>query len=127
MEYTSMKLPRFIRQIAAQILVSGEAEVGGMLHDYANGRWKELAKWNTQEGANEAIEIVDNMLQRGRDNIYVAMIKCRDFGRGYFIVHDSNFSLYHRAFWLGAYNPDEAFIDVAARCRKIADKMGYRR
>ncbi len=122
-----MKLPRFLRHAAAMYLVYGEDEIGGVLHDYANGQWKELLKWNTQEGADEALSLMNDMIGNVHDNVYVAMVKNEGFGHGYFLVHDSNFNLYRRAFWLGIYNPDEALTDVAARCRKIADKMGYRK
>jgi hypothetical protein len=98
-----------------------------MLHDYANGQWKKLHVWNTQEGANEALAVIDQMLGRQRDDIYIACIRFSGCERGYLVVHDSNFSMWTRAFWQGIYEPDEAFKDVANRCRKIADKMGYRR
>lgn len=49
------------------------------------------------------------------------------FGRGYFIVFDSRGKEYRRDFWLGTYNPDEALTDVSKYCRKVADKMGFKR
>ncbi len=67
------------------------------------------------------------MIRNIRDNIYVAVVRCEGFQRGYLIVHDSNLDVYRRAFWPGTYNFCEAFVDVVLRCRKIADKMGYRK
>lgn len=122
----NFKLPRFIRHTLAFIRVMHSSEIGGVLHDYANGRWLELHKWDTQEGCEEALGLVCDMTNNVRDNIYIAMIKC-DLGKGYFVIHDSNGDQYTRAFWLGIYNPDEALTDVAKRCRMLADKMGYRR
>lgn len=122
-----MKLPRWLRQFAAYVLVGYSDEIGGMLHDYANGRWKELAIWNNPDDSDAAMEIIWNMLQSGHDDIYIACVKSRGFGRGYFAIYDSNCNVYRRDFWKGTYDPDEAMLDVSKRARKIADKMGYRR
>ena len=122
-----MKLPGWLRQWGARFLAWRSDEIGGMLHDYANGKWILLATWNTQKESDAAIEIVDNMMNCGRDSIFIAMIKVGP-SQGYFIVEDSNRSkFYLRGFWQGIYEPDEAFRDVRNYCRKLADKMGFRR
>jgi len=108
-------------------LVSFSDEIGGMLHDYKNGRWLELVKWNTPEESDAALEVIWNMLQSGHDDIYITCVKSEGLGRGYFAVYDSNCDIYRRDFWMGVYDPDEALVDVSKHCRKIADKMGYRR
>lgn len=98
-----------------------------MLHDYKNGRWFDLATWSTDEEADGAMNMIDAMLRNKRDEIYIACVKVEGFGRGYLVVYDSNCGEYRRDFWMGVYDPDEALIDVSRHCRKIADKMGYRR
>lgn len=122
-----MSLPRWLRQWMAYTLVARSDEIGGILYNYKNGRWEELEIWNTPEESDGAMEVIWNMLQSGRDDIYIACVKSKGFGRGYFAVYDSNCDVYRRDFWMGIYGPDEALIDVSKRCRKIADKMGYRR
>jgi hypothetical protein len=122
-----MMLPRFLRQWMALVLVTGSDEIGGALHDYKNGRWEELAKWNTDEESNAAMSILSAMFQNERDEIYVVCVKVEGFGRGYFVVYDSNQNMYRRSYWMGIYDPDEALVDVIEYCRKVADKMGYRR
>jgi hypothetical protein len=44
-------LPRWLRQWAALLLAEWDVEIGGMLHDYANGKWELLHMWKTKEGA----------------------------------------------------------------------------
>lgn len=121
-------LPRWLRQWMAFILNSWSDETSGMLHDYKNGRWLELDVWNTPEESDGAMELIWNMLQSGKDDIYIACVRSEGGGgRGYLAVYDSNCDVYRRDFWMGIYDPDEAMIDVSKRCREIADKMGYRR
>jgi hypothetical protein len=120
-------LPRWLRQWMAYTLVAWSDEIGGVLHDYKNGRWLKLAKWDSADDSDSAMEIIWNMLQSGHDDIYIACVKSEGFGRGYFAVYDSNCDVYRRDFWMGLYDPDEAMMDVGKHCRKVADKMGYRR
>ncbi len=122
-----MMLPRFLRHWAACFLTFSTKEIGGVLFDYKNGHWDDLSKWNTDEEADGAMNILDAMLRNGRDEIYIAAVKVEGFGRGYFVVYDSNYGEYRRDFWMGVYDPDEALLDVSKHCRKVADKMGYRR
>lgn len=97
-----------------------------MLHDYKNGQWELLHKWDTEETSDAAIEIVGNMMDRAEDEIFISSISCGP-GNGMFMVVDSERRQWVRAFWTGIYEPDEAFKDVAVKCREIADQMGYRR
>jgi hypothetical protein len=122
-----MMLPRWIRQIIAKYKTWNQTEIGGMLHDYKNGRWEKIRVWNTQEESDAAMEIIAVMLKNQRDEIYIVCVKLNGFGRGYFIIFDSNYGIYRRDFWMRIYDPDEALIDVSKQCRKIATGMGYRR
>lgn len=123
-----MKLPRFLRHAFVAVRLFWKAEEsGGLLYDYGNGRWKELARWDTDDGSDEAMGLVGDMLNNSRDNIYIAAVKCVGFGRGYLVVVDSNCHRYTRCFWMGIYEPEEAFEDVKRRCRMIADQMGFRK
>src|SRR4029077_7943717 len=121
-----MKLPRFIRRWAAMLLAANSPEIGGVLHDYANGKWIELHQWNNLKDANLAAEIIASKLRLGKDEILISMIKCGPL-RGLFVVHDSSGNFSWTGFWKGIYDPDEAFLEVAKHCRKLADKMGFRR
>lgn len=71
--------------------------------------------------------MLDAMLRNQRDEIYIVCVKLKGFGRGYLVVYDSKYGIYRRDFWMGVYDPDEALVDVSKYCRKVADKMGYRR
>jgi hypothetical protein len=122
-----VKLPRFLRHWAAYFLADHSPEVSGALYDYANERYNLLAMWRNQTEAAGAQEITVNMFNRMQDDIYIAVALCEGAGRGYFAVHDSNLKFYFRGFWSGIYEPEEAMKDVSVYCRKIADKMGYRR
>jgi hypothetical protein len=121
-----MRLPRWLRHWASSVLVFWSRIVGGVLHDYKNGKWEEICKWNTVEEENMAAEIIATMQMNIRDAIYITLTKVEGFGRGYFIVFDSRGHQFRRNFWLGLYNPDEALTDVSKYCRKTATKMGYR-
>jgi hypothetical protein len=121
-----MKLPKWLRHWAALFLSWRDNEAGGYLYDYANGKWEEIHKWNTQKGSDEGISITVAMFDGGKDAIYIAVIRCPNPGTGYFVVHDSNRKVYIRGFWIGIYEPKEAFKDIAIHCRKVADKMGFR-
>lgn len=120
-------LPRFLRHWAACILTFQAKEIGGLLYDYKNGRWDDLSTWNTDEEADIAMGMLDAMLRNQRDEIYIVCVKLKGFGRGYLVVYDSKYGIYRRDFWMGVYDPDEALVDVSKHCRKVADKMGYRR
>lgn len=118
-------MKRWLRQLMAKIVVAHHEQWGGMLHNYDNGRWKLLTTWNGYDDAG-SLEMIQNMLNQSRDNIYISTCKVGTKD-GYFVVVDSNNGLYYRAFFHGIYEADEALKDVATRCRKIADKMGFRR
>jgi hypothetical protein len=121
-----MRLPRWLRHFGAKFLALHEEESGGMMHDYANGQWNELMTWTDDKGQAEALSIVDSIFSGARDAIYIVCIRVGP-RRGYFVVYDSNLTYYHRSFWTGIYEPEEAFDDVRAYCRQVADKMGFRR
>lgn len=121
-----MRLPGFLRRWAAMYMVWNKNEIGGILYDYANGNWNVICQWDTEADRKAAIAIVDNMQGREEDEIYVNAIRT-NAGAGLFIVEDSNFGYFFRAFHPGAYEIEEALLDTAARCRKIATKMGYRK
>lgn len=122
-----MMLPRWVRHWAASVLVFWSDIIGGVLHDYKNGKWEEICKWNTGEDETRAAEIIANMQFNQRDAIYIALTRVKGFGRGYFTVFDSRGKEYRRNFWLGTYDPDEALTDISRYCRAVADKMGFRR
>jgi hypothetical protein len=122
-----MRLPRFIRQSVARISVLGLPEAQGFLHDYKNGKWELLVSWDTEQGNQDALNMIENMaLREGRDAIYVTTLMCQP-NCGVFIIQDSNAGLSYRAFWKDLYTAREAYEDTVKRCRKIADKMGFRR
>ena len=120
---------KWLRQKMAFFLAFHTPEGGGMMHNYKNGQWELLHVWSTEEGAEMAITLAENMLDRAADEIYVATVK--NWGaekRGYFVVHESqNRTYWLRGFWTGIYEPEEAFDDLRKKCRALADKMGYRR
>lgn len=122
-----MKLPRFLRHLAAAVKLFNAREGGGSLYDYANGRWNLLAQWDDEASAIDSLKLSEEMITNARDNIYIAVAKCEGVGRGYLIVHDSNRNYYTRYFLTGLYEPEEAFEDVKNRCRMTADQMGFRR
>lgn len=121
-----MKLPKFIRHWMARTLVMHSQETCGVIRDYANGKWEVIHEWRTEEVADQGIEILENLLTRGKDAIYVTTLMCGP-GKGAFMVLDSNRVYYERAYWDGIYDVKEAFIEVRDYCRLIADKMGFRR
>ena len=121
-----MRLPRWTLQWAAKFLVDRSKEWGGIIHDYANGRWVILHKWNDQKGEDEGLDLIFNMFDRGGSDIYVTCIKVGE-RHGYFIVSDYNQTWWRRSFWDGIYSPSEAFKDAAVKARQIADQMGYRK
>lgn len=121
-----MRLPAILRRWAAMFLVWNKEEIGGILYDYKNGEWEVICKWETREEQLAAKNVVENMIDREEDEIYITSVKT-DGGAGIFIMEDSRYGYYFRAFHPGVYEIKEALEDVAARCRKIADKMGYRR
>jgi hypothetical protein len=120
-----VKLPRFLRQWAAKFMVLRSEERGGLLQDYANGKWREIMVWDDEQGSNEAAEIAGNMMDRGSDAIYVCLINCEGYG-GNFLVFDSNRKYHCRYFYPGIYELVEAFVDTVHYCREVANKMGFR-
>lgn len=120
------RLPRFLRRWYATILAWHTPEIGGALFDYKNGLWDKICEWNTPDGQEQALSVVENMVQSGRDEIYIAMIKSMGSYRGFFIIHASN-KFWFCGFSEGIYGLVEAYGDTVRKCRKIADSMGYRR
>jgi hypothetical protein len=121
-----MKFPSFLRRWAAMYLVWNKEEIGGILYDYANGKWNVICRWNTDADLKAAKDIVANAQERDCDEIYITSVATNG-GAGLFIVEDSHSGYFFRAYHPGVYEVKEALIDTAAHCRKIADKMGYRR
>lgn len=121
-------IPAWLRALMAKILIwANDAEYNGALFDYANGKWELLERWSTDKGVEQAVEVSNNMMNRGDDQIYIAVIRCRpDIFAGYFVVHDSDNAVRFRHFWPGIYEPGEAYLWVVGECRKIAKRMGYR-
>ena len=116
----------WIRHEVALFLSTHMPEWGGMLYDYNNGKLDQLLKIETDKDAALSFEMVDNMLNSGRDFIYFSVVKVGN-GRGYFVVFDTDRGFYSRGFWGSIYTTDEAFHDVLRYCRKRADKMGWRK
>lgn len=121
-----MSLPKFLRHWMAKTLVRHSEEGIGTIRDYANGEWTEVHSWVDEKGADQGIEIIDNMLNAGRDAIYLITFVVGP-GRGIFMVVDSNRVYRERGFWQGLYDVKEAFIDTREYCRAVADEMGFRR
>ena len=101
-------------------------ETGGMLYDYKNGKWVVLQTWDSQEQLEAGMEIIQNMLNSGRDEIFVSAVLVAP-SCGYLVMIDSNGRYKFRAFWKGIYDAREALDDASKWCRKVADEMGYRR
>lgn len=70
-----MRLPRLLRHLAACFLTFQSKIIGGVLHDYANGKWEEICKWNTAVEEGEAAQIIANMQMNQRDRIYITLTK----------------------------------------------------
>ncbi len=121
-----MKLPRWLRHWGAKFLALHSDEIGGMMHDYANGKWVEVMQWDDEVGQSQAQSFMESVFNGGRDEIYIICIRVGP-GRGYFVVYDATRNYYHRSFWPGVYELNEAFNDVRLYCRELADKMGFRR
>lgn len=114
-----------IRHLIALLFATHVPEWGGLLYDYNNGKIDQLLKIETDKDSDLSLEMVDNMLNSGRDAIYFSAVKVGN-GRGYFVVFDSNRGFYARGFWDKLYTPEEAFADTLKYCRKKANKMGWR-
>jgi hypothetical protein len=119
-----MKLFRGIRHWYAHFMVAAQPEWGAMLHDYNNGNWSSIMIAQTEEESKQMLEIVDNMLHAGRDAIYLCSVKVGP-RHGYFCVFTSNKTMWTRAFWGNVYTAEDAYIDTALYCRKVANKMGF--
>jgi hypothetical protein len=115
---------RFLLQWVAKFRVSRTPEIGGLLYDYANGRWKLLTEWQGGED-EEAVALIENIFNNPKDDIYVSLVKCTNTA-GYFIVSDSERRIWLRHFWGDTYPFAAAFDDTRLYCRKIAKEMGYR-
>jgi hypothetical protein len=101
-------------------------EVKGVLYDYANGRYNKLMVWDDSQSARGAGDLIENLFNSGRDDIYVSVIKSGVL-IGYTMVSDSRRKVWSRAFFPGIYEFEEAMEDTSKYCRKVADEMGYRR
>lgn len=120
-----MKILRWLRHKMALFIVMRQEEIGGILYDYDNGRWKLLLKWSGYDDA-AALEVVNNMFNSGKDAIYISVVRT-EAKSGYMVAVDSNRDMYYRAFIPDVYDPNEAVYDINEYCRKIADGMGFRR
>ena len=123
---STAQVSRFIRHLLAKALVYTKPEWGGILHDYDNGRWNLIMKWEDDEGAEEALDLIDNMVDVGRDRILIACIKVGN-GRGFFYIVNSEGRFWSRAFWDNLYTASEAFKDISVTARNVADSMGFRK
>jgi hypothetical protein len=110
----------------AKTLVHRSEELGGTIYDYANGEYQEVHTSSDEKSENACIEIIDNMLNRGKDAIYIVVFKSGP-GRGVFLVVDSNRKYWERFYWKGIYDTQEAFLEMREYCRAVADEMGFRR
>jgi len=119
-----MKLPRWIRQFFAKLIVLDANEIRGELADYKNGEWEVIHSWTGTQN-QQAVAMVESMLNSGRDAIYVASIECED-RRGFFQVIDSNKGYWLRVWSIGTYEPQEAFADTCKYARALAKKMGWK-
>ena len=120
-----MRLPRWLRRTIATWKVWTRPEYGGLITNWNNGAFDIIHKWQTNEGMEEAANLVENMLLSQRDEIYVGVVKQgRDCG--YFTIHAGLRYHFPVAFWKGYFSIDEAFVVVRNRCREIGTKMGYR-
>jgi len=121
-----MRLPKFIRQFIASVRAHSADEWGGFLYDYANGQWRLLADWEDEPGLMKAMDLVGNMMDRGQDAVYIAMVKVGP-KHGYCVVHNSEGEWWERSFWGDIYPIEEAFDEVVEKARKAADDLGFRR
>ena len=121
-----MTLPAFLRHFMARLLVQNGEEMGGQLHDYNNGKWSLLQTWEGVEN-QDAMQVLESGMTRGRDEIYVSSVRVVARSRaGYFVMFDSDINVHFRWFWEGVYEPDEAFYWIVMKCRESAKRMGYR-
>jgi hypothetical protein len=130
MAFVDSAIVKFIRQQIAKFIAMSTPEVGGITYDYKNGLFEKLHQYNTIEGLQDTANLFENMIENGRDAIYVLMVKCYYLDkkhRGYFLVMDSNGGRWIRAFAHRIYNVENATVDMMRYCRSIADKMGFRR
>src|SRR6266480_3113046 len=118
-----MRLPRFFRHFVAELSVYGNREVSGLLFDYNNGQWELLHDWSGG-GKKEAISLVENMADAGRDAIYVAGINHQQ-NCGLFQVIDSQRKVYNRFWSLPIYTPIEAYKDLLVYLHKRSKEMGW--
>lgn len=114
-----------IRHLIALLFSTHVPEIGALLYDYKNGEMDPLMTVETPKESDQSLEMVENMLNSGRDAIYISVVKVAQ-RCGYFVVFDTNRGFYARGFWGGLYTPEEAYADTMRYCRKKANQMGWR-
>src|SRR6267378_2930981 len=78
-----MRLPRWFRHWIAKIDILYTEEQGGVLFDYANGKWNQLHVWADSKTKKEVLKIVEQWRISGRDEIYVAIVHMPRNGGGF--------------------------------------------
>ncbi len=122
-----MKLPGWFRHFVSKLVVLHSKERGGVLFDYANGKWAQLHVWRDDKTKEEVLQIVEQWLNLERDEIYVAMVNAGEEGkiRGVFQVVYPKRQIWERYFSYHTYNVSDAYVDTVKKCREIATKLGY--
>jgi hypothetical protein len=123
-----MRLPRWLRHYVARLEAAESIESGGVLFDYANGAWKVLHAWKGEcQGCKEAVAIVENFLNSGRDEVYVAIVNTgeRHEHKGVIQVVYPGRKVWERYFSDRVYNFVDAYTDAVNKCREIAKELGY--
>ena len=119
-----VKKPLWLRRLIASWKAYRGSEYGGLLTNWKQGEFEIIAEWKTDQGCEEVWQLVENLYESGRDEIYVALVKM-GYNKGYFVIHGDGFHM-PIAFWDGYFSFDDAYKLMKARCRVIGTKMGYR-
>lgn len=119
-----VKKPLWLRRLIASWKAYRGSEYGGLLTNWKQGEFEIIAEWKTDQGCEEVWQLVENLYESGRDEIYVALVKM-GYNKGYFVIHGGGFHM-PIAFWDGYFSFDDAYKLMKARCRVIGTKMGYR-
>ena len=121
-----MRLPLFIRRLICTYKMLTNPEYGGLLANWKNGEFEVIADWETDKELEAVWQLVENHMDSGRDEIYIAVVK-QARGCGYIVIHAPGyFTPLPYPFWEGLIDPKDAFIAARNRCREIGTKMGYR-
>lgn len=120
-------LPKWLRQLIALALEFTHPEYGGILYDFTahlNGDLEEIHRWDDDAGVNQAIALIDNAHESGRDFVYVSVCKSGQ-GTGYFAVHSSCTYWWLHAFNQKWYDPLTAYRETMAKAEADARKLGF--